>query len=346
MKKPIPTIKDVAREAGVSISTVSSVVNGNKPVSEELARRIRDAIEKTGFHPNQMARSLHAKRTRTLAYLAPDITNVAILRTFRAVEAVAHARGYTVFLLGTDGSVAATSQAIDKVIGLKMDGAFFTLNWAMSQPEVRLSRLTERGIAMVGVSGSYDIPEIDCFLHDEEGGGTQIGNYLFRLGHRDVLFIGPTGSRASETRSGGLRSAYARSQPGSEAGIALVPTDGYSAGSAYDAVQATLGRQTRFTAVVAFNDAVATGALAALYDNALTIPEDVSFISFGNGHRDFFRPQITSITFDEDRIAELAANRLIDRIEGDTVDPPSHEYLPLALTIRQSTARITTADAP
>jgi LacI family transcriptional regulator len=340
MRKPIATIKDVAREAGVSISTVSSVVNGNKPVSAALVQRVREAIERLQFHPNQMARSLHAKRTRTLAYLAPDITNVAILRTFRAVEAVSHSRGYTVFLLGTDGSVETTSEAIGKVIGLKMDGAFFTLNWAMSQPEVRLSRLTERGIAMVGVSGSYDIPEIDCFLHDEEGGGVQIGNYLYRLGHRDVLFIGPTSSRASETRSGGLRNAYARSEPGSDAGIILVPTNGYSAESAYNAVQATLGRQSRFTAVVAFNDAVATGALAALHDNALSVPDDVSFISFGNGHRDFFRPQITSITFDEERIAELAANRLIDRIEGERLETSTHEYLPLALSIGQSTKRL------
>src|SRR4051794_35691412 len=69
MRKPIATIKDVAREAGVSISTVSSVVNGNKPVSGERVARVREVIERLGFHPNQMARSLHAKRTRTLAYL-------------------------------------------------------------------------------------------------------------------------------------------------------------------------------------------------------------------------------------------------------------------------------------
>ena len=91
--------------------------------------------------------------------------------------------------------------------------------------------------------------------------------------------------------------------------------------------------------MVAFNDAIATGALAALSDNGLSIPEDVSFVSFGDGHRDFSRPQISSITFDEERIAVLAANRLIDRIEGITQEPPSHEYLPLTLTIRPSSRR-------
>lgn len=119
-----------------------------------------------------------------------------------------------------------------------------------------------------------------------------------------------------------------------------VPTDGYSAESAYAAVQAMLGARHRFTALVAFNDAVATGALAALSDHGLSVPDDLSFISFGNGHQDFHRPQITSVTFDEERIALLAANRLIDRVEGAEFDSPIHDYLPLTLTIRQSTRRV------
>lgn len=339
MSKPIATIKDVARKAGVSISTVSSVVNGNKPVSEDLANRVREVIAQLDFHPNHMARSLHAKRTRTLAYLTPDITNVAFLRTFRAIETIARARGYAVFLLGTDGSVEMTQEAIDKVIGLRMDGAFFTLSWVMSHPDIGLAQLTQRGIAMVGVSGSYDMPDIDCFLHDEEGGGRQIGTYLHRLGHRRILCVGPTTSRAAEKRWGGLRGAFGDAEPGSDVGIELVATEGYAAGAAYKAVQAALATQGRFTAMVAFNDAIATGALAALSDNGLSIPEDVSFVSFGDGHRDFSRPQISSITFDEERIAVLAANRLIDRIEGITQEPPSHEYLPLTLTIRPSSRR-------
>lgn len=340
MPKPVPTIKDVAREAGVSISTVSSVVNGNKPVSEALAARVREVIEKLEFQPNHMARSLHAKRTRTLAYLTPDVTNVSILRTFKAVEAVAHERGYAVFLLSTDGSVEMTREAIERVIGLRMDGAFLSLSWAMSQPEIRLGRLAERGIAMVGLAGSYNIPDIDCFFHDEEDGGAQIGSYLHRLGHRRVLCVGPTSSRAAEKRWAGLRAAYAEAESGSEAGIDLVATAGYSTAAAYEAVQATLGTRSAFTAMVAFNDAVATGALAALSDNGLSVPDDVSFVSFGSGHRDFSRPQVTSVTFDEERIAALAANRLVDRIEGHNTEPPGDEYLPLALAIRASSKRL------
>ncbi|RYE08073.1 MAG: LacI family transcriptional regulator [Hyphomicrobiales bacterium] len=333
----VATIKDVAREAGVSISTVSSVVNGNKPVSEELAVRVREAIQKLHFEPNHMARSLHARRTQTLAYLTPDITNVAFLRTFKAIETTAHARGYTVFLLGTDGSVETTKEALDRVIGLRMDGAFFTMNWAVAQSEVRLQRLADRGIAMVGVSGSYDLPEIDCFLRDEEGGGYQVGDYLRRLGHRHVLCVGPTSSRSAEMRWGGLRAAL---EDGGSASVIMADMSGYAAQTAYNAVQAALARRTKFTGVVAFNDAIASGALAALADNGIDIPSDVSFVSFGDAHMDFHRPQITSVTFDEEGIARLAANRLIDRIEGRVTEPPAHERLPLKLSIRPSSRRL------
>lgn len=338
MARSIATIKDVAREAGVSISTVSSVVNGNKPVSEDLAARVREAVLKLNFQPNHMARSLHAKRTQTLAYLTPDITNVAFLRTFKAIEATAHARGYSVFLLGTDGSVKTTEEAIDRVIGLRMDGAFFTMSWALAQTELRLHRLADRGIAMVGVSGSYDLPEIDCFLRDEEGGGQQVGEYLARLGHRNILCVGPLSSRAADMRWGGLRGALAAS--GADARLTMAPTEGYTAGAAYDAVQAAIGARAGFSAVVAFNDAIASGALAALADNGIDIPDGVSFVSFGDAHMDFHRPQITSVTFDEEGIAALAANRLIDRIEGIVTAPPAHERLPLKLSIRPSSRRI------
>jgi len=340
MPRPVPTIKDVAREAGVSISTVSSVVNGNKPVSDALAARVREAIEKLEFHPNHMARSLHARRTRTLAYLTPDVTNVSILRTFKAVEAAARARGYAVFLLDTEGAMETTREALDRVIGLRMDGAFLPLSWVMTQPEIRLDRLAERGIAMVGLAGSYDVSGIDRFFHDEEGGGRQIGSYLNRLGHRDVVCVGPTDSRAAEKRWAGLRAGYAEAETGSDAGVRLVPTAGYAAGAAYDAVQAMLGSgRGTFTAMVAFNDAVATGALAALSDNGLLVPDDVSLVSFGSGHRDFARPQVTSVTFDEERIATLATSRLIDRIEGLDAEPRD-EYLPLTLAIRASSRRL------
>ena len=92
--------------------------------------------------------------------------------------------------------------------------------------------------------------------------------------------------------------------------------------------------------MVTFNDAFATGAMAALKDQGLSIPEDVSFASFGDQHRDFARPRITSMTFEEERIAELAANRLIDRVEGAFTQTPGLSYLPLSLSLQSSSQKL------
>jgi DNA-binding LacI/PurR family transcriptional regulator len=330
------TIKDVAREAGVAISTVSSVVNGNKRVSDELAERVRTAIKKLDFYPNQLARSLNAKQTRTLAFVTPDITNVGFLRIFKAIDEIARERGYALFLINTDGSIPRAQEALKQIIELRMDGVFVTLSWALAHPEVNVRQLVERGISLVGVSGSYAIPEIDCFLWDEEGAGEQLGSYLRRLGHSSVLCVGPSGSRASEKRWGGVRRAFADD---AGATITVASTEAYTARAGYDALQGAIVGADRFTAIIAFNDAIATGALAALYDHGMSVPGDVSFVSFGDHHRDFSRPQITSMTFDENRIAALAANRLIDRVESAIAPQPRHEYLPLQLAIQPSSQK-------
>jgi DNA-binding LacI/PurR family transcriptional regulator len=331
MPKPFATIRDVAREAGVSISTVSSVLNGNKPVSEELGQRVRAAVEKLDFRPNQMAQSLGGRRTQVLAYLTPDISNVAFIRTFKAVEAVARSRGYTLVLINTEGSVEVARQAIIRAIGLRVDGVFLTLAWSITHADAGLSELSRRGIQLVGVDGSYPQDWFDCFLHDEEAAGRQLAAYLKRLGHEHVLCVGPRDSRASERRWAGFSDTF---------NVHIADVGGYSAQSGYDAMHKAIAEGWPFTAVVTFNDAYATGALAALNDQGLSVPDDISFASFGDQHRDFARPRITSMTFEEVRIAELAANRLIDRIEGAFGEQPGLTYLPLSLSLKNSSQKL------
>lgn len=331
------TIKDVAKEAGVSISTVSYVINGTKPVSERLAHRVRAAVAKLDFHPNHMARLLNSRRSRTLAFLTPDISNVGFVRIFKAIDAIARARGYTLFLLNTDGSLEMTQRAIGQVLQLKMDGVFLTLSWALTHPSINLSILTERGIAAVGVSGANAIDGIDCFLWDEEGAGQQLGRYLNRLGHHRILCVGPESSLSGTKRWGGVRREF----PNPGESVVLARTPSYAAEGGYKAVRNAIAAAESFSAVIAFNDAIATGALAALYDQGLVVPRDISFVSFGDHHRDYSRPQITSMTFDEDRIAELAANRLIGRIEKSIEGKTVHEYLPLTLSIQPSSRKFT-----
>jgi DNA-binding LacI/PurR family transcriptional regulator len=338
MKARLATIKDVASHAGVSISTVSSVLNKSKPVSPDLAARINSAILELDYHPNRMAQSLNRRHTKTLAYLTPDVSNAGFLRLFRVLMETASNRGYTVLLINTDGSPALARQALRQIIGMRVDGVFVTLSWDIVQPEVGLAQLQGRGIEAVGIAGSSPVDQFDCFLWDEGGAGAQLGRYLRRIGHRQVLCIGPAISRSAVMRWDGMRDALGTGGFGD--GILVIDSGDYTAKGGYDATQRAIAQNSSFTAVVAFNDAIATGGLAALSDQGIMIPDDVSFAAFGGLHSDFARPQITSMLFDEEQLAVRATDRLINRVEGTYNSPPKRYHLPLTLALRGSSRKL------
>ena len=184
MAKQFATIKDVARAAGVSVATVSAVVSGRKPVSERLAERVRHAIRELDYHPNQLARGLSAQATRTIAFITPDVGNPVFLNTFRSAEAVARDRGYSLLLMNTNGDSELTRHAIDQALGLRVEGVLITVVWSVASQAGTITRLLDRGVAVVGVGGSYQLDQIDCFLHDDTAAGRELGVYLRRIGTR------------------------------------------------------------------------------------------------------------------------------------------------------------------
>ncbi|MAN77374.1 MAG: hypothetical protein CML24_09310 [Rhizobiales bacterium] len=335
MKKKLPTIKDVARVAGVSISTVSAVMNANKPVSPELRKRVEQASEQLDFHPNQQARSLNRKTSRTLAYLTPDIGNAGFLRIFDHVTRVANKRGYSMVLVDASGTPDDVQSALKKIVELRVDGAFLTMSWSIVRLAEDIDRLARRGIHAAGIAGSWPIAGRDCYLWDEREAGEQLGRYLSQIGHQQVLFLAPDQSRSSELRQQGLLSGL--SDRGPQARLIAQRTSNYSPDAGYQALQAAIAEARGFSAVVCFNDAIAVGALAALHDHGLNVPDNVSLATFGDSLQEFTRPRVTSVTFNEEVMAKDCANRLIDRIEGIETSEPENHFYRMQLAIKAST---------
>ena len=334
------TIRDVAQRAGVSPSTVSAYLNRTKYVSPDLAERIREAVEALDFHPSRAARALR-QRTRSLAFLVPDIANTGYVRSLRAASEVARGRGYTLLLLDTLNAARSVDEAVSQLIEMRVDGVLLALTWDLARDEV-LSRLRAYEIHAVGISGAHVTPGIDCFVSNQVEAGRRLARYLLRLGHREILFIGPGGSTNARLRFAGMTEACQAAGAGTP-GLAWRPTDDYGPGAGYRAVVTALGDGVPFTAVVAFNDAIADGALAALADQGLAVPEDVSFATFGNAHVEYHRPRITSVVYDEEAIGRHGAQRLIDRIEGRCDAPPAVTYFEPSLLIQASTRALTRA---
>lgn len=334
MRAKLPTIKDVARLASVSISTVSAVINANKPVSGELRERVEAAIRQLDFHPNHQARVLNRKRSKTLAYLTPDIGNSGFLKIFNKVSHIARDRGYSMVLVDASGTEEDVRAAIRRIVELRVDGAFLTMSWRIVKSAQDLTGLSRGGILATGIAGSWPIKGSDCYLWDEEDAGMQLGRYLSQIGHQDVLFLAPKNSRSAELRARGLLRGLRQTKPDTE--LIHQVTD-YTSRGGYDALQLALASGKAFKTVVGFNDAISTGAIAALSDQGLTIPDRISFASFGDSLQEFARPPITSMTFNEADMATDCANRLIDRIEGLQADEPNEFFYKMQLRIQVST---------
>jgi DNA-binding LacI/PurR family transcriptional regulator len=330
----LPTIRDVARRAGVSIATVSAVTNGGKGVSEAVRQRVWQAVAELGYRPSLVARALHSGRTQSLALLVPSVANPYFAAIVQAVERQAHARGYSLFVATSEGDPGRVASYRERILAMGIDGVLATLSWDVLEGNL-VPVLLERGIPVVGVAGSRAAEGLDCFVADDLEAGRQLGRYLFGLGHRAVAFLGPPDSAAAAQRARGLEEAMA------EAGVAPDPRlrvelDGHGEGSGYRGVEILLARGVRFTAVVAFNDAVALGALNALEDQGLRVPERVSVAGFGDTVSAYARPKITTVTYPKEELGRLALDRLLQRI-GGWQGPPEVRRLPVGLAVRQST---------
>ncbi len=330
----MPTIRDVANRAGVSIATVSAVVNGSKPVSPALRERVLASVSELGYRPNLVARALQTRKTKSLAFLVTSIANPFFTAVLRSVEATALKNGYCVFIGNTEGDQSKVAFYKERILAMGVDGLVAVLSWDIATSDLIPTFLAHK-IPVVGVAGSRVRPEIDCFVSADEAAGEQATRYLAGLGHRHIAFVGAVESETTRLRYRGMCKAL------TELGIEcdsrlLVQVGGYGESDAYAAVTALLTRNVPFTAIVAFNDVMAHGVLNALLDQGLSVPERVSVVGFDDTVSQYTRPKLTTVACPSRALGEQGLLKLIARMNGDD-SPPATHFLPTELVVRQST---------
>lgn len=307
------TIHDVAAHAQVSTSTVSHVLNNTRFVDPQKKARVLLAVETLGYRPNSLARSLRSRGTGTIGLLVPDNSNPFFADLARAIEDVSFAQGYSLMLCNSDGDDRKEASYINVLLSKQVDGLILI---ATSNHSDHLSAIHKAGVPVVVVDRELDDPAVDQVLVDNEHGGYLAGQYLVRLGHRQIACI--TGLRdltPSAKRLVGFRRALA------ESGLVLPPANivsgdfRYSGGEA--AMQTLLERSRDWTAVFAINDLMAIGALNTLQRSAIAVPRDVSLIGFDNILQSaMMLPAITTIGQPIADIGRSSATLLIERITG------------------------------
>ncbi len=343
----MPTMQDVADRAGVSISTVSRVINDGVYVDPSTKQRVQEAITALGYRPNLLARSFRRKETQTIGLLVPDNSNPFFAEIARVIEDVGFAAGYSVILCNSDLSPVKQAAYVDVLLAKRVDGLILTSNGLINATDGLdvIDRVVAAGVPCVVVDRDLEDGPVDQVLVDNHQGGYLAGEYLLGLGHRDLAcLVGPSDLTRSAGRIAGFRHALA------DAGIdlrqdAIVRGNGRSDGGEA-AMRELLDRGVPFTALFAFNDLMAIAAIGALQQAGRRVPDDVSVIGFDDillAAAVF--PPLTTVAQPVADMGRRSVRLLLDRI-ADREAPVSRIVLRTTLVERGSCQARTAMNDP
>lgn len=326
------TIRDVARQAGVSTTTVSHVINETRFVDPETEERVRQAIAQLGYRRNMLARSLRRQETHTIGLLVPDNSNPFFAEVARVIEDAGFAQGYSVILCNSDLSEAKQAAYLDVLLSKRVDGLLLVSSVAQPGP---LEQIRAAGVPVVVVDRDVGDLPVDQVMVANDDGGYLAGDYLLRLGHRTIGCI--TGLHDETPSSGrvlGFQRALAAAGVPLAAEAVVRGNERYAGGEA--AMAELLQRDLGLSAVFVFNDVMAIGALSALRRAHVPVPDQVSVIGFDDiVQAAAMVPALTTIAQPVTALGQVSVRLLFERIRQPQ-RPPSRVALPTHLVERES----------
>jgi DNA-binding LacI/PurR family transcriptional regulator len=327
------TLRDIAKQAGVSYQTVSRVINKHPYVADETRQRVSEIIAELDYHPNKAARSLAGHRANTIALVASDIQDYGPSQVVINIERAAKAAGYDLVLsIAADTSTTSMRAAINSVLHWQVDGILILkpIRGVSYEEMVQISG----GLPIVQINSQPD-QIVPSLMIDQDYGTRLLLDHLLNLGHRDFCTIfGPSNYYDAIVRQVACESAL------HEHGLrAVASREGdWSAASGYAAMRSMLGQGVHFTAVFAANDQMALGAMRALREHDLRIPEDVSIVGFDDvPEAAFFEPPLTTIQQNFALLGENSIAYLVECIEKPNT-PAERRLIPPGFVQRLSTA--------
>lgn len=305
-------INDVANVAGVSITTVSHVVNKTRFVSEELTNKVLDAMEELNFSPNTLARSLRIGKTNTIGLILPDISNQFFSEIARKIEDRGFKYGYSVVLCNSENNTSKEKKYLETLANKQMDGI---IHISSTGSEDISQILNELNIPLV-LTDRYETPiNKDVVYINNYKGGYDATNYLIKLGHKKIGCIsGPANITLSKERVRGYTSAL--EEAGIEVDDSLIRFGNYDSQSGRIAARELLSLPNLITAIFACNDMMALGAMKEIIDREMRIPDDISIVGFDDiPLSQMISPSLTTISQPIEEMATCLIDLLLEKIE-------------------------------
>ncbi|MFA5803471.1 MAG: LacI family DNA-binding transcriptional regulator [Melioribacteraceae bacterium] len=333
------TLKDIAEKTGVSVSTVSRVLHDNTKkykISEETQTRVKQAAKEIGYRVNALARGLRLQKTYEIGIIVPDIANPFFSAVIKSLAGELRQRGYNFIVYDSDEDITIERSAIKSLLEKRVDGLVIA---SVGQDYSHIQKIRDARIPLVMVDRCFDALDVDSVSVDNVKGSLLAVDHLIKEGHHRIAFIqGLPGTYANETRLQGYKSALYG------AGISideqLIVGDDFRSHNGYLKTKMLLKLSDPPTAIFTAGDLIALGTLEACRENKISIPGDLSLITFDDpDFASYLSPALTAVEQPITKMAEMAVAMLYNRMKNPD-DERTKILLEPKLNIRSSVTRI------
>ena len=335
MGRPIIRLKDIADKTGFSVNTVSLALRGSPRIPVETSQRIQEAAAALNYMPNQVAKSLVSRETKTIGLVLTDITNPALTQTAQAIELALAERGYSTLFATSNNELEEEKRVISMFRSRQVDGM---LIYPRSHRELEHIRALRRANYPVVLLVADPDAGVDAVSVDERRGAYRAVRHLIDTGHSKIGIIDSSNPLGNREKPEGYMAAL------SEAGITPVPAyssdpQGHSVIRGYWAMDRLMRLADRPTAVFAANDSLAIGALRWTQKNGMRVPRDVAIVGFDNiEFAEHAATPLTSVNYEIKLVTDLAVARLVELIGCKNGLPePNVTLIDPELIVREST---------
>lgn len=327
------TLELIAREAGVSPSTVSRILNGTAKVSDDKRQAVEDTIARFNFQPNLMARSLAMGQTHTIGVLTQFIESPFYGEALRGIEDALAGSAYSPLFVSGHWNLKEEEARMRLLQARRVDGVIILTGRLSDQ---QLLKYAER-LPIVVTGRALNAPRLASFDQDNFAGACSATRHLIELGHTRIAFIaGPNDHPDAAERLRGYRQALA--DAGIDGAPELIVRADFLESGGMLAINHLLEAGVPFTAVFASNDQMAYGARLALYRRNIRVPEDISLVGYDDlPNSTYSMPPLTTVRLPVYEIGRMAAQAMLKLIAGESVDIAAP---PLELVVRESTRRL------
>ena len=337
------TILDIAKKTGISVSTVSRVLNKKTAdfrISKDTEALVLKTAKELNYQPNQLARGLRLKKTQTIGLVAPDLSNPFFAYVIKSVQTVAHRLGYSLIVCDTDESLAMEIEHLNLLRSKGVDGLIIM---PVGQQDHHLAALLQDGLAMVLLDRCFDELNADAVMIDNYQGAFEATEHLIRNGHSRIAIIkGLEGTFTNKGRVQGYKDALIRHGLAVDEG--LIAGRDFGRENGYLETKLFLKMAPPPTAIFAASDLITLGALQAIFETGWRIPEDISLVAFDDmDFAPFVRSPLTAVAQPKEVMGEIAVQLLVRQINEKRNREANRIVLKPRLIVRESVRSITNA---